>query len=77
MQMYLGAKMSTLSVLAPAAIAGDYTSGSASFGAQDFDLTGDVALVRASGGASPTDGCDSRLCGPWSMAGRRPIPTLF
>ena len=58
MQMYLGASSQSLTVNAPAAIAGDRMAASASFGPQDFNVTGDLVLVDDGVGAT-TDGCDT------------------
>ncbi len=59
MQMYLGSSSHILTINAPAAIAGNYTSGtSTTFGPQHFDLTGNVVLVN-DGAGTTTDGCET------------------
>ncbi|CAM3474884.1 histidine kinase [Corallococcus sp. ZKHCc1 1396] len=50
MQMYVFDGTPELNVTAPASLAGNYDSGSAAFGAQVFDVTGDVV-------AAPNNGC--------------------
>ncbi|WP_147446473.1 myxosortase-dependent M36 family metallopeptidase [Corallococcus sp. CA047B] len=56
MQMYVFNGTPELSVTAPAALAGIYDSGAASFGKQVFDVTGDVVAATTNGCAAfPAD----------------------
>jgi hypothetical protein len=58
-RMYLWHNPSTLTVLAPAGIAKQYTPGTAAFGPSVFTLTGNLTMVDDGAGASHTDGCDT------------------
>jgi uncharacterized protein (TIGR03382 family) len=49
MQMYIFNGVPSLQALAPASVAGNLEAGSASFGAQVFDLTGDVLIPNPAG----------------------------
>ncbi len=54
MQMYVFSGVPTLLITAPASLAGTVDSGSASFGAQEFEIAGDVLILDPTGA---TDGC--------------------
>ena len=60
MQMYLWSSSAadTVVVNSPAGLAGNYTSGTASFGPQHFNVTGDVVLVD-DGVGTTGDGCQT------------------
>ena len=69
MQMYLfsGFTDNHLTVNSPAPIARNYTVGTAAFGPQFFNVTGDVVLVN-DGSANPTLGCNALT--PGSLTGK-------
>src|SRR5262249_17200790 len=65
MQMYTwnGLRTTHMTVNTPATIAGPYSAGTASFGPQSFNVTGDVVLANDGGSTAPdgtpTDGCEA------------------
>jgi large repetitive protein len=60
MQMYVFNLIgSRVTLNSPGAIAGNRISGSAAFGPQTFNVTGDVVLVNDGAGLNPTDGCEA------------------
>ncbi len=77
MQQYLWndpAGTSKVSVLTPPVIAGDYVSGTASFGPTNFTLTQDVVQVNdgvvGNPGGSVTDGCETPFTNAAAVAGK-------
>ena len=69
-QMYLfdGAVNGELTVLQPASIAGSYTFGTATFGPQTFDLTGNVVAVD-DGVAPIRNGCETPFANAAAVSG--------
>jgi extracellular elastinolytic metalloproteinase len=58
MQMYLGSTSVQLTATG-SGLAGNYPIGTASFGAQSFDITGNLRVATDGGGVSTTDGCET------------------
>lgn len=71
-QMYLwDASSTSLTVTAPAGVAGTYQSGGASFGAKSYNITNSVIPATDAPGpaGSTTDGCDA-ITNPAAIAGK-------
>lgn len=70
MQMYLWSGPSpTLTVTAPASVAGTYATGSAAFGPRSFDRSGELTLVDDGTAPSTSDGCESPFVNELSVNG--------
>lgn len=63
-------KLPTVTINAPASIAGVKDAGTATFGPQAFDLTGDVVVVNDGAGAATTDGCETPFVNAAAVAGK-------
>jgi hypothetical protein len=70
MQMYVFTPgVQKLTINSPAAIAGDYATGNAQFGPQQFDITADVVLVN-DGVPATSNGCETPYVNAGALAGK-------